>query len=190
MRVQHLSDEAIAAFADDVLTGNARERARRHTASCSECNDAVAEQRAAICALRAASEPSLPTGLLDRLRDVPATTPIRRVPPDIDERESSMFAAFAMPASAFVQTAAPTRAVRQRATARRGRPLAMTAAVAFVGVLTGSAVAADSAPAGSSTTVQPGNVQVRLVHSVNGRAVVAPADAPHERTAERSEGRP
>ena len=29
---QHLSDEAVAAFADDVLTGHARQRARRHTA--------------------------------------------------------------------------------------------------------------------------------------------------------------
>ena len=80
MREQHLSDEAIAAFADDVLPKHARERARRHTAACPECNYAVAVQREAVWALRAAPAPSLPIGLLDRLREVPATTPIRHVP--------------------------------------------------------------------------------------------------------------
>jgi anti-sigma factor RsiW len=151
MREQHLSDEAIAAFADDVLSGHARERARRHTAGCPECNHAVAVQREAVWALRAAPAPPLPSGLLDRLRDVPATTPIRRVPTHVDEDGTTMFSTIAGPAAAFVP---PTRA------ARRIRPVTLAlASVAVLGVLAGAA-AADSAtndhksgPAGSGRAI-------------------------------------
>ena len=101
-RAQHLSDEAVAAFADDVLTGHARQRARRHTAECAECNHAVAVQREAVWALRAAPAPALPSGLLERLREVPVTTPIRQVPTHVDEHGNTMFASFAAPAAAFV----------------------------------------------------------------------------------------
>ncbi len=94
---QHLSDEAVAAFADDVLVGHARQRARHHTAVCPECNHAVAVQREAVWALRAAPAPSLPMGLLDRLREVPVTTPIRSVPTHVDEHGMTMFASFAAP---------------------------------------------------------------------------------------------
>jgi anti-sigma factor RsiW len=142
MREQHLSDEAVAAFADDVLSGHARERARRHTAMCPECNHAVAVQREAVWALRAAPAPSLPSGLLDRLRDVPATTPLARIPTHVDENGTTMFAAFG--AAAFVP---PTRdATSPRSRSRRARPLAMAvASVAVVGALAGTA-AADSGP--------------------------------------------
>src|SRR5437762_1175129 len=37
MSPQHLSDEAVAAFADGVLNGHAHERAARHINSCDEC---------------------------------------------------------------------------------------------------------------------------------------------------------
>jgi anti-sigma factor RsiW len=134
---QHLSDEAIAAFADDVLTGHARQRARRHTAECPECNHAVAVQREAVWALRAAPAPALPTGLLDRLRNVPVTTPIQQVPTHVDEHGMAMFASFAAPAAAFVAPEAPG--------SRRGRSVALAvASVAVLGALAGTA-AADSA---------------------------------------------
>ena len=142
-RVQHLSDEAIAAFADDVLTGHARERARRHTTTCAECNHAVAVQREAVWALRSAPAPSLPSGLLDRLRDVPVSTPIRRVPTVVDEQGTPMFATFGPSVAAFV----PQRRGAAGAVSRHARPFALTAAsVAFLGALAGSAFAADSAP--------------------------------------------
>ena len=99
MSSQHLSDEAIAAFADGVLSGHARERATRHAADCPECAHAVAIQREAVWALRAAPAPPLPTGLLDRLRSVPATTPIN-VPATIGPDGSVMFAAFGTMTSA------------------------------------------------------------------------------------------
>lgn len=139
MREQHLSDEAIAAFADDVLTGHARERARRHTTACPECNHAVAVQREAVWALRAAAAPPLPIGLLDRLRDVPTTTPVNRVPTVIDEHGTPMFATFGAPMAAFVPE--PAKPHKRH---RRIRPVAMTAAsVAVVGALTGAVAASD-----------------------------------------------
>jgi len=74
LSVQHLSDEAVAAFADGVLSNSAQARASKHLTECAECAHSVAEQRAAMWALRAAPAPSLPGGLLDRLRSLPATT--------------------------------------------------------------------------------------------------------------------
>jgi anti-sigma factor RsiW len=140
---QHLSDEAIAAFADDVLTRHARERARRHTAVCPECNHAVAVQREAVWALRAAPAPSLPTGLLDRLRDVPATTPIRHLPTHVDEHGTTMFATFAAPAAALVASPSPSPS----SSSRRARTVTMAvASAAVLGVLATTA-ASDRAPA-------------------------------------------
>ena len=69
--VQHLSDEAVAAYADGVLGRTARMRAERHLADCPECAYAVSIQREAVFALRDAPPPALPSGLLDRLRAVP-----------------------------------------------------------------------------------------------------------------------
>jgi hypothetical protein len=78
--VQHLSDEAVAAFADGVLAGLARTRASRHVAECAECRCAVQIQREAAGVLRAAAAPSLPSGLADRLRALPQLTPVSAVP--------------------------------------------------------------------------------------------------------------
>jgi anti-sigma factor RsiW len=120
---QHLSDEAIAAFADGVLRGHARDRAARHAAGCPECAHAVAGQREAVWALRAAPAPALPIGLLDRLRSVPATTPINTVPTAIGPDGSAMFAAFGtMTAAALVPPA--TKDGRQH----RVRPVLLAAA--------------------------------------------------------------
>lgn len=141
-RAQHLSDEAIAAFADDVLTGSARQRARRHTADCPECNHAVAVQREAVWALRAAPAPPLPTGLLDRLREVPVTTPVRQIPTHVDQNGTAMFASFAAPAAAFVPA--------QISSGRRGRTVGFAiASIAVFGALAGTA-AADSGPTESA----------------------------------------
>jgi anti-sigma factor RsiW len=100
---QHLSDEAVAAFADDVLTGFARDRARRHVERCPECAYAVAVQREAIWALRSVPAPPLPSGLLDRLRQVPMLTPIESIPSAVDRDGRPGFATFMpMTAAAFV----------------------------------------------------------------------------------------
>lgn len=111
MSVQHLSDEAVAAFADGVLRGHARDRASRHLAGCSECARAVRVQREAVLALRAAPAPQLPSGLLDRLRSVPITTPIRVAPAALSADGAPLFGGFApMAAAAFVGSSAPAPA--------------------------------------------------------------------------------
>jgi hypothetical protein len=145
MSAQHLSDEAIAAFADDVLTGHARQRATRHAMSCPECAYAVAVQREAVWALRAAPAPALPTGLLDRLRAVPETTPISGgpgsgLPAAIAPDGTPMFASFG--SSPFGAAAlVPTRSGHHKPS--RVRPIAFTAAaVAVAGVVAASAGAA------------------------------------------------
>lgn len=148
---QHLSDEAVAAFADGVLGEGARGRAARHTSECAECAYAVAVQREAVWALRAAPAPSLPTGLLDRLRSVPADTPISTPAAAIAPDGSPMFPAFGTMA-AFVPEAPMERRDR------RVRPFVMgAAALAAAGaVVVGTAATASeqhrTSPGSTTTT--------------------------------------
>ena len=72
----HLSEDAVAAFADGVLSAAAASRARRHCSECLECADAVRVQREAAMMLRAAQAPPLPSGLLDRLAGLPMSAPL------------------------------------------------------------------------------------------------------------------
>jgi anti-sigma factor RsiW len=156
MREQHLSDEAIAAFADDVLPKGARERARRHTAGCPECGHAVAVQREAVWALRAAPAPALPMGLLDRLREVPVTTPIQHVPSTVDEHGNAMFAVAG--AAAFV----PVQQGSQRAR-HWAKPVAFTAAsLAAAGVVTGVVLTSGGGQPGThhQSHIRPASVQL------------------------------
>lgn len=151
MNPQHLSDEAVAAFADSALTGPARQRARQHTAECPECAYAVAVQREAAWALRSAPAPALPSGLLERLREVPATTSIRTAPTVLGSDGSTLLATFgnlAAPAAVV-----PVEHERQH----RLRPIVGTAvAVAAAGVLAVSSAAhASSAASPSSSTPRP-----------------------------------
>jgi Putative zinc-finger len=104
MAPQHLSDEAVAAFADGVLTGHARERAARHVDACAECRQAVKIQREAAWALRSATSPTLPTELVDRLRTVPLTTPLPTLPAAVDSDGTPLLSAMA-PMAAFVPDA-------------------------------------------------------------------------------------
>ena len=163
MTPQHLSDEAVAAFADGVLSGTARERARRHCAECAECRTAVAVQREAVLALRAAPAPALPSGLLDRLRAVPVTTPVHTLPTALAPDGSTMLATAApwrpaiAPVAAFAPSA-PAPTVASGWAGRRLRHLAATAAaVAVAGVLAaGSTAHATGRQAGHPRPLEPG----------------------------------
>lgn len=64
---EHLSSEAVAAFADDRLQGIARDRALRHLGMCPECLEAVHVQRSARYALRQSGPVRIPGDLADRL---------------------------------------------------------------------------------------------------------------------------
>lgn len=132
MTSQHLSDEAVAAFADGVLGGLARERAARHVDGCAECRGAVRVQREAAFALRAASAPHAPAELFDRLRAVPLTTELTTLPTAIAADGSTVLATFA-PMAALVPTE------QERTT--RIRPYVTTAAVlALAGTLAAGSV--------------------------------------------------
>jgi anti-sigma factor RsiW len=169
---QHLSDEAVAAFADGFLTGHARERATRHTGECAECAYAVKVQREAAWALRAAPAPSLPFGLADRLRCVPQNTPITALPTAVDADGSMMLSTLAPMASLAPHT-------RERSN-HRARPIVTTAAVfALAGALGAGLAVRDSGDPlepGTTTSVRqfapgvssgvPATVPVSLFRSV------------------------
>lgn len=74
--VPHLSDEAVAAYADGVLVGGPCARAQQHLRDCAECAAAVADQQAARRALRSAAAPLVPGRLLARLRELPSSAPL------------------------------------------------------------------------------------------------------------------
>jgi hypothetical protein len=171
MSTQHLSDEAVAAFADGVLSGHARDRASRHTGECGECARAVRVQREAVFALRAAPAPALPVGLLERLRSVPVTTPIRSVPTAIAPDGSAMFAAFGTMATAAL---VPPSGVMHRS--RRLGPFVLTAAaVAAAGVL--AVASSGGATASQQEPSSPGQARVvpaELVDAGDGSAAVQP----------------
>ncbi|MGI8761069.1 MAG: hypothetical protein ACR2LF_07215 [Jatrophihabitantaceae bacterium] len=157
MNVQHLSDEAIAAFADGVLIGHARERATRHTASCPECRYAVAVQREAVWALRAAPAPALPTGLLQRLREVPSTTPLAVTPTVIASDGSTMFPTFGSTVAPMAALVAPARSAPPAARNHRRRAVFATAmSVAAAGVLAVGSVAQASGEQRTPAQPRPG----------------------------------
>jgi len=72
----HLSEDAVAAYADGVLSESATTRARKHCVECDECAQAVRVQRETAMMLRTASNPSMPAGLMDRLAGLPMSTPM------------------------------------------------------------------------------------------------------------------
>ena len=94
----HLSEDAVAAFADGVLSPSATVRARRHCAECTECAEAVRGQREAAMMLRAAGAPALPAGLLDRLAGLPMSAqlppPPSGLPTTIDADGVPVFVAY------------------------------------------------------------------------------------------------
>jgi len=93
----HLSEDAVAASADGVLSPSAAIRAERHCAECVECAAAVRGQREAAMMLRSASAPRMPSGLLDRLSGVPMSTqlppPMSGLPTVMSSDGTPMFVA-------------------------------------------------------------------------------------------------
>jgi anti-sigma factor RsiW len=172
--LSHLSDEAVAAFADGVLSDTARQRAQSHMAGCTECSEAVYGQRAARAALRSALRPRLPDGLFERLRELPITAelPLIQCPAALSAEGQPLFAAagrvepvaaepspvrqmetFPTPVPSDRQTLLAADAAHRRASARVG--LGATAmAVLAVGVLATTAANAGGVPL--TNTVQSG----------------------------------
>lgn len=76
---QHLAVDAVVAFVDGELGPGAHDRAAEHLAHCPSCATEVAAQRQVRSAVRAAPEPTLPSGLLAALCSIPQTAQ-RRLP--------------------------------------------------------------------------------------------------------------
>ena len=76
----HLSLDAVVAFADGELGLTAFQRAAAHIAQCASCATEVAEQTTARQQLRSARCPSIPSGLLDSLRSIPLALPLAPPP--------------------------------------------------------------------------------------------------------------
>lgn len=183
--VQHLSDEAIAAFADGFLGAGARSRATRHVSGCAECACAVAVQREAAWALRSAVAPALPSGLLDRLRSVPSTTPL---PPDttyLADDGTAVFPAFgtpgnarpvpAQPGSSFLRSLLPTSASGRRRTQHAALATAAFALVAAGVAASASSTTAASQPAGGLPRTGAGTSIVPAVHTVVSPTILPPS---------------
>ena len=187
--VQHLSDEAVAAYADGVLGRTARMRAERHLAECPECAYAVSIQREAVFALRGAPPPALPSGLLDRLRAVPVTTILTSPPLALSPDGSAAFPAHgtsvadpddAATMSAHPMGLTPSIAPRSRRYARFGTVgMATVVAVAAVAVLTAGLRASEGGTSTSPAGPAPAEVDQQPIRTtaaaIEPALVVAPA---------------
>ena len=72
---EHLSTEAIAAFADGELRMGAHLRAAHHLSLCAQCATEVEAQRQARAALRDSRPIVIPTSLLGQLSQIPHHAP-------------------------------------------------------------------------------------------------------------------
>jgi anti-sigma factor RsiW len=150
----HLSDEAVAAFADGVLSGGPRSRAQQHLSECADCASAIREQQQARLTLRSAAAPMVPGSLLARLRELPTSTPLGGQPATVMSAEGyPEFAAFdsrrpAVPASPLTPAARPPAQTHPAANRRLVPGFGVSAAAAaavIVGVLASTAATAGGA---------------------------------------------
>lgn len=166
----HLSEDAVAAFADGVLSAAATARARKHCGECPECADAVRGQRETAMMLRAAKAPALPAGLLDRLSGLPMSAqlppPRSGLPTVLGADGIPMFVAHnpaagnrGEPDQALIERGGQLQPVPHPSGHRRGAMpltiLASAAAVLAAGTLGGqvSALSAGSDQSSSSSAV-------------------------------------
>lgn len=74
----HLSLDAIVAFADGEMPLVSYQRAAAHVARCPDCDHEVNQQVVARSWLRAAGSPAIPSSLLDSLKSIPVAVPASR----------------------------------------------------------------------------------------------------------------
>ncbi|WP_234353913.1 hypothetical protein [Gordonia iterans] len=67
----HLAADAVVAYVDGVLHGNARGRAEHHLALCRQCAAEVAAQASARSLLRSCDDVCAPSGLIGELGKIP-----------------------------------------------------------------------------------------------------------------------
>lgn len=72
----HLSFDAVVAFADGEMSMAAYQRAAAHLSRCASCASEVSEQTSARELLRSAFTPQMPGSLFDQLRSIPVALPL------------------------------------------------------------------------------------------------------------------
>lgn len=80
MPEQHLLPDAIVAFVDGELAEAPARRAEAHLRRCASCSAEAAAQRQASGAVRSASVPHAPAGLLSSLREIPSDVELPAMP--------------------------------------------------------------------------------------------------------------
>lgn len=165
--IPHLSAEAVAAYADGLLSPSATARARRHLDGCPDCRAAICEQDEARAVLRSLPDPAVPDTLLERLRNVPATTALPTRPVVLDPHGRPAFAAYGTDPmqSSALSTGGPTAGSRIRS-------LGLFAAAATV--LTAGTVAASAATPDPRPAPQPA-IAPAAVHAPQNGFQVSPA---------------
>lgn len=73
--IDHLTLDAVVAYADGEMPMVSYQRAAAHVARCPQCEAEVRAQTVARSWLRSAQAPAMPTGLLDSLRSIPVALP-------------------------------------------------------------------------------------------------------------------
>lgn len=132
--IDHLTLDAVVAYADGEMSMLSFQRAAAHVARCPQCEAEVRAQMMARSWLRSAETPAMPTGLLDTLRSIPVALPAT---PSDDRTDLHRRAA--------EHSGPPTPHPRNAHRSRRFRFLGAGALVAglTVGALVGAEQAAD-----------------------------------------------
>ncbi|WP_395725663.1 zf-HC2 domain-containing protein [Nakamurella sp.] len=151
--IDHLTLDAVVAYADGEMSMVSYQRAAAHIALCPQCDAEVRAQLTARSWLRAAHAPAMPTTLLDTLRSIPVALP--STGPDVH------------PAPDRVRSdrlAGPSPA-HQRAVARSRRFRFLGAGALVAGLTVGALVGSE--PPGDPDT-RPDSPQVAHVSPANG----------------------
>jgi anti-sigma factor RsiW len=173
----HLSEDALAAYVDGILSHPADERAAKHLRSCAECREAVDAEREAKALIGASPDPQLPAGLLARLLDVPMTADIGSTDQilaidgeklgwttsDAKVMERRVTTAPARPRPAVRPGGAARPASRSARVRRTRRGLAVSLAGLAFGVIASAASAGASSAAPARPGEVPGTQNTRLV---------------------------
>jgi hypothetical protein len=173
---QHLSEDALAAYVDGILSHTADERAAKHLRTCAECRAAVDAEREAKALLGATPDPTLPAGLLAKLLDVPMTADIGSTDQTLAIEGDKL--GWSTSDSKVMERRVTTAPARPRPSARPGgatRPAGRSTrsrrarrglAVSLAGLAFGVIATAASTSANSAAPARPGEVpgpQTRLV---------------------------
>jgi len=154
--IDHLTLDAVVAYADGEMSMVSFQRAAAHVAHCPQCDAEVRAQTVARSWLRSAQAPPMPTSLLDTLRSIPVAMPSPPAEPPAPDR--------------FPHAGPDRQLPSQQRSAPRGRRVRFLGAGALVAGLTvGALVGAERI---AEPDNHPDNPQIAHVSPVSAPQVV------------------